>query len=134
MNLSHNRHDALLFLQDAGDELVGWEMLEVFLGVGVLAVQVAVIGEQSLDGDAPSVSVLDAVLPPGNTLGEVFVLHRLGFAVAVASLWQGQFIIPDFTGTGRVVFVGRTGVEEEQVGWNAGVGGEDAIGQAHDGM
>jgi hypothetical protein len=39
--LCHDLHDPLLFLENIVGELFGWEMLEVYRGVGISAVKVA---------------------------------------------------------------------------------------------
>ena len=106
-------------------------MLKIFFAVGVLHVQVAVVCQQLLDGHFPGALVLDAVLPPGDAVGELFVLQGLRLAVAAAALWQRQLVVPDLLRAGLLAFergIVLARVEEEQVGGDAGVGREDAVG------
>ena len=93
----------------------------------VLDVQVVIARLDLVDGHAPGVLVLLAVLPP--RLFQVELLDRdrprLGVLLAVGG--QGVLEIPDL--------LGRLALgEEEQVGVDAGIGGKDAVGQAHDGV
>ena len=90
------------------------------LAVGVFEVEVAAVGEDVVGVDAPGVVVLAAVVPPVEAGAEVFKLHGLGFGVVFAARWQGLFVVPD-----PLRWAGA--VKEEEVGGNAGVGGEDAV-------
>ncbi len=58
LEVPHNLRDALLFLQDAGGELRGRQVGDVFLGARVLAAKVAAVGEQ-FGGLPPSGDVRD---------------------------------------------------------------------------
>ncbi len=102
-------------------------MLYILLITGVLDVEVAAVGQDVAGVDAPGVVVLFAVVPPGEAILELFVLHGLGFGVVLAPVGQRLFVVPD-------PLCGAGAIEEEQVGGDAGVGGEDAVGQAHDGV
>ena len=81
---------------------------------------------------ACSVSTLaakpSASLPHQSISGlELFKAHGFGLVVAFYAFRIGMFVIPDMLG--RLAFG-----EEQQVGFDAGVGAEHAIGQAHDGV
>jgi hypothetical protein len=67
------------------------------------------------------------VAPPGFLGLEFLDADGFGFVVALGSGRIGVLVIPDFLG-------GRAFGEEEEVGADAGVGIEDAIGQADDGV
>ena len=102
-------------------------MGDVLLGARVLAVEVAVVGEQFGGRHLPGAVVLLALAPPGQAGGELLELDRLGLGVVLPALGQGVLVVPDF--------LGRAGaVEEQQVRGDGGVGREDAVGQAHDGV
>ena len=92
-------------------------------GVGVLEVEVVVAGLDLVDGDLPRLLVLDAVVPPLAFGRELLEADRLGLVV----LFTPGGLIPDFGGRPALG-------EEEQVGLDAGVGGEDALRQADDGV
>ena len=62
-------------------------------------------------------------MPPFKATGEFFKLDRLGFRVILPSLGQRLFVVPDF-------FSWMRAVEEEQIGRDARVGREDAVGEA----
>lgn len=100
-------------------------MLNILLITGILDVEVAAVGQDVAGVDAPGAVVLFAVGPPGEAVFELFVLHGLGFGVVLAPVGQGLFVVPH-------PFCRAGAVEEKQVGGDAGVGGEDAVGQAHD--
>ena len=83
--------------------------------------------EQFGGGNFPGAVVLFALVPPVETVGEFFELDRLGLGVVLPAFGQRLLVVPDF--------LGRAGaVEEEQVGRDARVGREDAVGQADDGV
>ena len=111
-------------------------MLKIILCVGVLAVKVAIVCQQFLNRDLPGVLVLDAGVPPVDAGLELLKLHWLGLAITVATLWQGDLVVPDPFCTGRLLIIvgGFAGCKEENVGGDARVGREGADGQAHDGM
>lgn len=90
-------------------------MLKVLSGIGVLDVQVAVVGQKLLDGHAPGAFVLLAIIPPGDAVGEFFVLQRLCLGIAVAALGQRQFVVPHLA-RARRVGVGSARLEEQQIG------------------
>ena len=118
---------------DLGEELFvgGQEVIDVAgAGVGVvrvLEVEVVVAGLDFIDGDAPGLFVFHAILPPLALGAEFLEGHRLGFVVTFHPGRIGMLVIPDFL---RRLALG----EEEEVGLDAGVGGEDAIRQADDGV
>ena len=65
--------------------------------------------------------------PPLGDGSELLHAQRLGLTVALHACWVEVLVEPD--GVGGLAFG-----EEEEVGLDAGVGGEDAIGQADDGV
>ena len=118
---------------DLGEELFvgGQEVIDVAgAGVGVvrvLEVEVVVAGLDFLNGDAPGLLVFHAVFPPLSLRAEFLDGHQLGLVVTFHPGRIGVLVIPDF--------LGRLALgEEKQVGLDAGVGGEDAIRQADDGV
>ena len=127
LNLRHDFRDALLFFENIVGELFGWEMLEVGGGVGVLAVEVAAVGEQFGGGNFSGAFIFLAALPPNQAAGEFLELDRLGFGIVLSAFGQRLFVVPDF-------FRRMGAVEEHEIGWDAGVGCEDAVGQPDDGV
>ena len=63
-NVPHDLCYALLFLQDVGGELGGWQVGDVFLGARVLAVEVAAVGENFDGWNSPSPLMFFPLLPP----------------------------------------------------------------------
>ena len=127
---------------DLGEELFvfGQEVFDLAgAGVGVvrvLEVEVVVAGFDLLDGDAPgllgflalAVAAVFVGLAPPFLLGlELLDADGLALVVALGALGIGVLVVPDFLG-------GLALGEEEQVGLDAGVGIEDAVGQADDGV
>ncbi len=125
---------------DLGEELFvfGQEVVHVAgAGVGVvrvLEVEVEVAGLDGVDGDAPSLLVFHAgfeavglISPPGFDGIEFLNADGLTLVVALGAGRIGVLVIPDVGG-------GRAFGEEEEVGADAGVGIEDAVGQADDGV
>ena len=96
LNLGHNFCDALLFLENIVGELFGRKMLEVSCGVGVLAVEVAAVGEQFGGGNFPGAVVLFALVPPLEAAGEFLELDRLGLGVVLPAFGQRLLVVPDF--------------------------------------
>ena len=75
----------------------------------------------------PGALVFFSLIPPFEAVGELLELDGLGLGVVLPALGQRLLVVPDF--------FGRAGaVEEQQVGRDAGVGREDAVGQADDGV
>lgn len=125
---------------DLGEELFvfGQEVVHVAgAGVGVvrvLEIEVEVAGLDGVDGDAPGMLVFhagfEAVLflaPPGALGIELFNPDGFAFVVALGARRIRVLVIPDVGG-------GRALGEEEEVGADAGVRIEDAVGQADDGV
>ena len=83
-------------MQDAGGELGGRQVGDVFLGTRVLAVEVAAVGEEFGGGDFPGAFVLCALVPPGHEGREFLELDGGGFGVVLPAFGQGLFVIPDF--------------------------------------
>ena len=71
----------------------------------------------------PGALVLLAIVPPREAIGKVVMSQRHGLGVLFAPLRSGLLVVPDLPGRTR-------GVEENQVGWDVGVGGEHALRQA----
>ena len=124
---------------DLGEEffVFGQQVIEIAgAGVGVvrvLDVEVEAAGFDLVDGDAPGLLVFDAgfeavffAAPPGAFGLELLDADGLAFVVAFGSGRIGVLIVPDILGGGAFG-------EEEEIGADAGVRGEDAIGQADDG-
>jgi len=81
--------------------------------------------DQIVNRHPPGPFTFGAVMPPTDTISKFLKLDRLGLGIVLAPSGQGLFVIPDSLRRPRTV-------EEEQVGGNTGVGGKDAVGQAHD--
>ena len=64
-----------------------------------------------------------ALVSQGAALIELGVPQGLGLGVVLATLGQGQFVVPD-------LLCGAVTLEEKQVGGDAGIGSKDAVGQA----
>jgi len=64
---------------------------------------------------------------PGDLRGELIEVHGLGLGVRLVAFRVGMFVVPDLLG-------GFALGEEQEVGLNAGVGGEDPFRKADDGM
>ena len=105
-----------------GQQLVG-VVADDFCGVGVLLVEVVVGGADGLDAYPPGTFVFDPAgkavcraAPPGFFSVELFNADGLGFVVVFDACRVGVLVVPDVLG-------GRAFGEEEQVGFDAGVGG-----------
>ena len=99
-----------------------------FVGfVGVLEVEVEPARPDLVDADAPGLFVLDAVGPPGLLGFEFLDADGFAFVVAFGARRVGVLVVPDFGGGGSLG-------EEEEVGPDAGIGVEDAVGEADDGV
>ncbi len=106
-------------------------------GVGAVRVFLVEVVAVSLEGgnvDLPGEFIFDAALetiglvaPPGFFGGEFLDADGLGLGIALVAGRIGMLVVPDFLGW-------RALGEEQQVGLDAGVGGEDAVGQADDGV
>ena len=127
-------------LRDLGEELFvfGQKVVHVAgAGVGavrVLEVEVEVAGLDRVDRDAPGLLVFHAgfeavglVAPPKALALEFLDADGFALVVALGAGRIGVLVIPDVGG-------GRAFGEEEEVGADAGVGIEDAVGQANDGV
>jgi hypothetical protein len=66
-------------------------------------------------------------MPPGKAGGEFLELERLSFRVLLSAFGEGVLVVPD-------LFSGAGAVEEKEVGRDACVRGEDAVGEADDGV
>ncbi len=100
----------------------------------VLEVEVEVAGLDGVDGDAPGLLVFHAgfeavglIAPPGSLSLELFDADRFALVVTLGARRIGVLVIPDVCG-------GRALGEEEEIGADAGVGIEDTIGQADNGV
>src|SRR5690606_22615183 len=100
----------------------------------VLQIEVVVAGLDLVDGYAPGVFVFNAgleavglIAPPGFLGREFLDADGLALVVALHARRIGVLVVPDLLRR-------RAFREEEQVGPDAGIGVEDAIGQADDGV
>ena len=113
LDVPNDFRDAMLFLQDVGGELRGWQGRDVFLGARVLAVEIAAVGQQFGGGHFPGVVRFLALVPPRDERREFLELDGRGFGVVLPAFGQRLFVIPDFAC--------RAGaVEEQQVRRDAG--------------
>ena len=127
LDVRHDLRDALFLLQDARGELFGREMGDVFLRARVFAVEVADGREQLGGGDFPCALIFLAARPPCDERGEFLELDGRGFGLVFPALGEWVLVIPDFAR--------RPGaVEEKEVRGDAGVGREDAVREADDGV
>ena len=126
-NFPHQFSNAQLFPENVVGKLFGRKVLEVHLGAGVLAVKVAVGVQQFFCRHLPRLIVFLALVPPLDAVVELVELHGLGLGVILATFGQRLFVIPDI--------LRRAGaVEKQNIGRDAGVRREHAIGQTHDGV
>ena len=102
-------------------------MLEVHFATWVLDVEIAAVLENVGGGDFPCSVILFSFLPPGDTVGKFFELNRLCLREVLPAFGQGLLVVPD-------IFGGPRAVEEQEIGWDAGVGREDTVGQSHNRM
>ncbi len=109
-----------------GQQFFGRAQVIGFL-VWVLDVEVVVAVDDVLQGDAPGVLVFLPLAPPGFFRVKFLDVDGAGFVVALHPIRVGVLVVPYLFG--RAAFF-----KEEQVGLDARVGVEDAIGQAHDGV
>ena len=95
--------------------------------VGVLEVEVIVARFYFLDGDAPGLLVFHTIVPPLALRAEFIEGQRPGLVITFHPGRIGMLVIPDF--------LGRLALgEEEQVGLDAGIWGENAVRQADNGV
>ena len=71
--------------------------------------------------------VLSALFPPREAGSELLELKRLGLRVGFSTLRQWMFVIPH-------VLCRPGAIENNDVSGDVGVGGEDPVGEAHDGV
>jgi len=100
--------------------------------MGVLEIEVVAARSYLFRGDVPRSFILNPPLafraaPPVGAGLQVFDPDGLGHRVGLLALGNAMFVEPDFLG--RLALL-----EEQQVGADAGVGLEHAVGQPHDGM
>jgi len=95
----------------------------VFNCVGVFDVEVVVASDYVFYFDFPGVFAFFALVPPGFFGGEFIYAHGFGFGVGLVAGGVGVFVVPDF-------FCGFAFGEEEEIGFYAGVGAEDAVWEA----
>src|SRR5690606_25263122 len=107
---------------------------DLFAHVGVFLVQVPVGGAQGVEADFPCLLVLPTAgvavggaAPPGFLYLKLFKANGLGRVVILDARGIAVLVVPDMLG-------GLAFGEEQQVGFDAGVGVEHPIGQAHDGV
>ena len=91
----------------------------------VLEVEVVVARLDLVDGDAPGMLVFHTVVPPGPLRLELLDADGFALVVALGARRIGVLVIPDLGG-------GPALGEKKEVGADAGVGVEDAVGQADD--
>ncbi|MNL58736.1 hypothetical protein D3C87_1824000 [compost metagenome] len=109
-------------------------MADLLADMRVFAVQVPIARLQVFDADLPSEFVLhpcgkaiDFAAPPGLFHSELFDAHGASLGVVLYSSRVLVLVEPHLFG--RCAFG-----EEQQVGLDAGVGAEHAVGQADDGV
>lgn len=102
-------------------------MLKILFAAGVLDVQVVAGIDNSLRRHPPGSLILLPIVPPRQAAGKLLELDRLGLGVVLPAFRQGLFVVPDLPGRPSTV-------EEEEVGGDAGIGGEDPVGEADDGV
>ena len=112
---------------------------DLLADVRVADVEVVVARDDVIDADFPGLLGLDAGFevvflgaPPVDFGLKFLEAHRLGLVVAGDAFRVGVLVEPDFFG-GGLLALGLLG-EEENVCLDAGVGREDAVGQADDGV
>src|SRR6266516_2098516 len=90
LNLYHNLCDTLLFLEDILNELLWWQILEIYFAIRILNIKVAVISKNLLNWHLPGPFVFLAFLPvpPSDTVRELLVLQRLGLGVVFPAFCQ----------------------------------------------
>ena len=62
-------------------------MLEIIFGIGVLDIQVAIIGENPLNRHFPGMFVLFSIVPPCDASGKSLELQGLRLGIIVAAFW-----------------------------------------------
>src|SRR5262245_58064998 len=102
------------------------------LAIRVPPVQVEAIRLNLADGNPPRALTLDAALarcaaPPRTAIRELIEAHRLRLRVLLTFLGRSDFVEPDLSCASRLL-------EEQEVGWDVGVGSEDTLGKTHDRM
>ena len=102
-------------------------MFEICSGVGVLAIEVAAVGEQFGSRNFPGAFVLFPVVPPLEAAGEFFELDRLSLGVVLSTFGRAA------ARSTRRLRLDESGRRKE-VRRNARVGSEDTVGQADDGV
>lgn len=102
-------------------------MGDILLGAGVLAVEIAVVGDEFLGRHLPRVVGILALLPPRDAIGEFLEMDGGRFGVILAAFREGLLVLPDFLRRSRTV-------KEQEIGRNAGIGRKYPIGQADNGV
>src|SRR5438876_63231 len=100
-------------------------MLEILFASGVLAVEIASVGDEFGRGDLPGEDVLHALVPPSDAIGELSELEGDGLGVVLPALGERLLIVPDVLRRPRAI-------EEEDIRWDAGVWRKHPVGQADD--
>ena len=109
-------------------------MVDLFADVGIFDIEIVAAGLDLVDGDFPGLfgfdpggKIIGFTAPPVDFGLELFKAHGLGFVVAFCSFRVRVFVIPD-------LFGGLAFAKKKEVGLDAGVGIEDAVGQADNGV
>ena len=108
----------LVFLLDELEDGGGGHVLDVGLFGGILGGEV-VVGFEGVDVDAPGMIGCGALVVEVQEFGEV----GIGDGLVLRELFGGfAFVVPGFGGAAAAV-------EEDDVGFDTGIGQEDACGQ-----
>ena len=123
----------LLLLSIFGQEFIG-VVADLCIDVGIFDIEVVVAALYFINRDFPC---LFGFNPGGKTIGraappvdfrlEFGKAHRLGFVVADHTFRVGVLVIPDRFG-------GLALGEKKEIGFNAGVGVENPVGEANNGV
>ncbi len=122
-----NLQDAVFFFEDGSHQLLRQPVDQVIFRLWVLAIEVAVCGQQFFRRDSPGPVVLLPFVPPGQAGLEFLVLEGLGLGVVLPAFRQGVLVIPD-------LFCRSGAVEEEQVRRNTRIGCKYTVRQADNGV
>jgi len=125
--------DGILLLLVVLQQYIG-VVVDLFADMGIFDVEVVVARHDVGERHYPGLFILHTsgeavglVAPPADFGLEFLETHRFGFVVALDAFRVWMFVVPDMLG-------GFAFSEEQQIGLDAGIGREHAVGQAHDGV